>query len=86
MSKVLQGFNSLGQVAVELGHAGREEGVNHRAREEAAQVCLEEAEHLGFVRLSGNKADQTHTDQKQTAQELHQIWHKHSREIRNKLT
>lgn len=60
MSKVLQGFDSLGQVAVELGHAGREEGVDHGAREEASQVGLEEAEHLGFVGLSANKAEQAH--------------------------
>ena len=53
VSKVLEGFDSFGKVAVELGHAGGEERVDHRAREEAAQVCLEEAEHLGFVGLSG---------------------------------
>ena len=54
MSEVLEGFDGLGQVAVELGHAGGEERVDDGAREEAAQVCLEETEHLGFVGLSGN--------------------------------
>lgn len=60
MSKILEGFDSLRQVAVELGHAGGEERVDHGAREEAPQVCLEETEHLGFVGLSGNGAEETH--------------------------
>lgn len=51
-SKVLQGLDGLGQVAVELGHAGGEERVDHGTGEEAPQVGLEEAEHLGFVGLS----------------------------------
>ena len=62
MSKVLEGFHSLGQVAVELWHAGGEEGVDHGAREEATQVGLEEAEHLGFVGLSGDRVEQTHKE------------------------
>lgn len=52
LSKVLEGFDSLGQVAVKLSHAGGEERVDHGAREEAPQVCLKETEHLGFVGLS----------------------------------
>lgn len=51
--KVLKRFNSLGQVGVELGHAGREERVNHRAWKQATQVCLEETKHLSFAGLPG---------------------------------
>lgn len=51
-SEVFERLDGLGQVAVELGHAGGEEGVDHGARQEAAQVRLEEAEHLGLVGLS----------------------------------
>lgn len=51
MSEVFEGSDSLGQVAIEAGHAGGEEGVNDRARQESAQVCLEEAHHQGFVGL-----------------------------------
>lgn len=57
MSQVLQRLDSLGQVAVELGHAGGEERVHHRAREEAAQVCLEEREDLGFVGLPASESN-----------------------------
>lgn len=58
VSEVFEGFDSLGQVAVELGHAGGEERVDHGARQEAAQVCLEETEHLGFVGLSADKREE----------------------------
>lgn len=62
VSKIFEGFNRLGQVAVELSHAGGEERVNHRAREEATQVCVEETEHLGFVGFSViNGIKRTHT-------------------------
>ncbi len=60
MSKILEGFDSLGQVAVELSHAGGEERVDHGAREEAPQVCLEETENVGFVGLSGNGVEEKH--------------------------
>lgn len=52
VSKVLDRFDGLGQVAEELGHAGGEEGVDHGARQQSAQVCLEEGEHLGAVGLA----------------------------------
>lgn len=39
------------EVGVELSHASREEGVYHTLREVATQVCLEECDQLGFVRL-----------------------------------
>lgn len=49
VSKVLERFDSLGQVAEELGHARGEERVDHRAGQESPQICLEEGEHLGAV-------------------------------------
>lgn len=51
VSVVLEGLDGLGQVAVELHHAGWEERVDHGARQEAPQVRLEETEQLGFVWL-----------------------------------
>lgn len=51
VSVVLEGLDGLGQVAVELHHAGWEEGVDHGARQEAPQVRLEETEQLCFVWL-----------------------------------
>lgn len=56
-SKVPQRSDGLGQVVVELGHAGREEGVDHRARKEAAQVCLEKSHHLSSAWIPGNQFD-----------------------------
>lgn len=49
VSKVLDRFDRLGQVAEELVHAGGEERVDHGAGQEAPQICLEEGEHLGAV-------------------------------------
>lgn len=57
-SKVLDRLDRLGQVAEELGHAGGEEGVDHGAREEPPQVCLEEGEHLGAVGFPEKKKTQ----------------------------
>lgn len=54
-SEVLERFDSLGQVAEELGHARGEERVDHRAGQESPQVRLEEREHLGAVGLPGGK-------------------------------
>lgn len=55
VSKITEGPNSFGQVAVELHHAGRKEGIHHRPREKTTQVCLEETQHLGFVGFSERK-------------------------------
>lgn len=55
VSVVLEGLDGLGQVAVELHHAGWEERVDHGARQEAPQVRLEETEQLGFVWLPGGE-------------------------------
>lgn len=51
VSKIFEGSDSLGQVVVEAGHAGRKEGVDDRAGQEAPQVCLEETQNEGFVGL-----------------------------------
>lgn len=53
LSKIFERSDSLAQVAVEVGHTGRKEGVNHRARQEASEVCLEETYDEGFVGLPG---------------------------------
>lgn len=51
VSEIFERSDCLGQVAVEGGHAGREEGVNDGARQEAPEVRLEETQHQGFVGL-----------------------------------
>lgn len=53
MSNVFVRLDRLGQVVVELSHAGRKERVDDRAREQAPQVRLEERVHLSFVGFPG---------------------------------
>lgn len=65
VSKVLERFDSLGQVAKELVHAWGEERVDHRARQESPQICLEEGEHLGAVGFPEYSVKEKHKDKKQ---------------------
>lgn len=51
VSDIFERSDCLGQVAVEGGHAGREEGVHDGAGQEAPEVRLEETQHQGLVGL-----------------------------------
>lgn len=62
VSEISERSDCLGQVAVEVGHTGREEGVHHRAGQEAPQVRLEETHDQGFVGLPERTKRRTELD------------------------
>lgn len=73
-SKVLERFDGLGQVAEELVHAWGEERVDHRARQESPQICLEEGEHLGAVGFPEYSVKEKHKGQKAVKKRKKQKW------------